>query len=49
MSWGGPEFIAGRSKISDEQWVALGAIEDDHEYYQLFSDTFGLDITVKPG
>jgi NAD(P)-dependent dehydrogenase (short-subunit alcohol dehydrogenase family) len=49
MSWGGPEFIAGRSKISDEQWVALGAIEDDHEYYQVFSDTFGLDITVKPG
>lgn len=48
MSWGWcPGFIAGRSKITDEQWVALGAIEDDDEYYQVFSDTFGLDISVK--
>lgn len=27
--------------------MALGAIEDDDQYYQVFSDTFGLDITVK--
>ncbi len=45
VSWGGPESIAGRSRITDEQWVALGTIEDDDEYYQSYSDTFGIDIT----
>ncbi len=47
VSWGGPELIAGRSEITDEQWVALGAIEDDDEYYQAFSTTFGVDITPR--
>jgi len=45
MSWGGPEILSGRRKISDEQWVALGAIEEDDEYYRVFSETFGVDIT----
>jgi NAD(P)-dependent dehydrogenase (short-subunit alcohol dehydrogenase family) len=45
MSWGGPEIVAGRKRINDEQWVALGAIEDDDEYYCAFSETFGIDIT----
>jgi NAD(P)-dependent dehydrogenase (short-subunit alcohol dehydrogenase family) len=45
VSWGGAETIKGRSKITDEQWVALGAIEDDDDYYRAFSDTFGIDIT----
>lgn len=47
VSWGGPEAITGRSKITDEQWVALGAIEDDDDYYRAYSDTFGIDITAK--
>jgi NAD(P)-dependent dehydrogenase (short-subunit alcohol dehydrogenase family) len=47
-SWGGAETIAGRSKITDEQWVALGAIENDDDYYRAYSDTFGIDITAKP-
>jgi len=46
VSWGGPEMITGRSAITDEQWVALGAIQDDDEYYRAFSDTFGIDITA---
>ena len=44
VSWGGPELITGRSAITDEHWVALGAIEDDEEYYKAYSDTFGIDI-----
>ena len=49
VSWGGPETINGRSKITDEQWVALGAIKDDDDYYRAYSDTFGIDITAKQG
>ncbi len=47
VSWGGRETISGRSKITDEEWVALGAIEDDDDYYRAYSDTFGIDITAK--
>jgi NAD(P)-dependent dehydrogenase (short-subunit alcohol dehydrogenase family) len=47
VSWGGPELITGRSEITDEQWVALGAIEDDGDYYKAYSDTFGIDITAR--
>ena len=44
VSWGGPEFIAGRQKMSDEEWVALGAHTDDADYYAGFQSAFGLDI-----
>ena len=44
VSWGGPEFIAGREKMSDEEWVALGAHADDADYYAAFQSAFGLDI-----
>ena len=44
VSWAGPEFIAGREKMSDEEWVALGAHVDDADYYAAFQSTFGLDI-----
>ena len=47
VSWGGPECIAGRARMTDEEWVALGAIEDDAEYYDAFSERFGIDI--RPG
>jgi NAD(P)-dependent dehydrogenase (short-subunit alcohol dehydrogenase family) len=45
VSWGGPEILARRPQITDEQWVALGAIPDDDDYFRAFSDTFGVDIT----
>lgn len=45
VSWGSPEILARRPRISDEQWVALGAIANDDDYYRAFSDTFGIDIT----
>jgi hypothetical protein len=46
VSWGGPELITGRSTITDEQRMALGAIDNDDHYYRAFSQTFGIDITV---
>ncbi len=42
--WGGPELSANRALVSDEDWVALGAIEDDDEYKARFTELFGLDI-----
>jgi NAD(P)-dependent dehydrogenase (short-subunit alcohol dehydrogenase family) len=44
VSWGGPELIAGRAAMTDEEWVALGAIADDDEYYDRFSTAFGVDV-----
>ncbi|MDA3037980.1 MAG: SDR family oxidoreductase [Actinomycetota bacterium] len=42
--WGGPELSTNRALVSDEDWVALGAIEDDDEYRARFSELFELDI-----
>ena len=44
MSWGGAELVEGRARLDDADWVALGAIEDDAEYYDRFQEHFGLDI-----
>jgi NAD(P)-dependent dehydrogenase (short-subunit alcohol dehydrogenase family) len=46
VSWGSAEIIAGRTAISDEQWVEIGAIADDAEYAARFSEVFGVDITT---
>ena len=43
-SWGGPELVNGRTKLSDEEWVAIGDVTDDEEYYARFERAFGLDI-----
>jgi len=43
-SWGGQELIAGRQRMSDEDWVALGAVTDDEEYRKRFQEAFGVDI-----
>jgi NAD(P)-dependent dehydrogenase (short-subunit alcohol dehydrogenase family) len=48
VSWGGPEILAGRQRITDEQWIALGNIADDDEYYRAFHDTFGFEIAPRP-
>lgn len=42
--WGGAELAGTRAAVSDEDWVALGAIEDDPEYEARFEELFGLDI-----
>ena len=44
VSWGGPEIVAGRGAMSDEDWVRLGLPDDDDEYYTNFHAAFGVDI-----
>lgn len=44
VCWAGPEFIAAREAMTDEEWVALGAHVDDADYYAAFKSTFGIDI-----
>lgn len=48
VSWGGPEIIAGRAALSDEDWVAMGTIADDGEYAERFREVFGVDISTVP-
>ena len=44
VSWGGPEILAGRAAMADEDWVALGTVTDDDEYHARFEKVFGVDI-----
>jgi NAD(P)-dependent dehydrogenase (short-subunit alcohol dehydrogenase family) len=46
VSWGGPEIIGGRARLSDEDWVAMGAVTDDADYIARFRDAFGVDIST---
>ncbi len=43
-AWGGPELCAARGRISDADWIALGALEDDEAYYERFAELFGLEL-----
>jgi len=43
-SWGAAASISGREQMTDVEWVGLGAIADDAEYYARFDELFGLDI-----
>ncbi|MEQ1873671.1 MAG: SDR family oxidoreductase [Ilumatobacteraceae bacterium] len=44
VSWGAKELIDGRAAMTDEDWVALGNIDDDSDYSQAFAERFGLEI-----
>jgi NAD(P)-dependent dehydrogenase (short-subunit alcohol dehydrogenase family) len=46
VSWGGHELVDGRAAMTDRDWVAMGALADDDEYYRDFADKFGLDLRV---
>ena len=47
-AWGGAELPAGRARMTDEEWVALGAVDDDEAYYEHFQRLFGLVIQPCP-
>jgi NAD(P)-dependent dehydrogenase (short-subunit alcohol dehydrogenase family) len=44
VSWGAKEIIDGRAQMTDAQWVAMGAWDDDDAYYDDFADKFGLEL-----
>jgi NAD(P)-dependent dehydrogenase (short-subunit alcohol dehydrogenase family) len=44
VSWGSAAMIAGRLRMSDAEWVAMGALESDAAYYDAFERHFGVDI-----
>lgn len=46
-SWGAEGILNGRAAMSDEDWVALGAHEEDDDYYAGFKQYFGVDIAPK--
>ncbi len=48
-AYGGEELAERRNWLSDAEWIELGAAADDAEYYRLFDEAFGLDITPPPG
>ncbi len=46
VSWGGAEIVAGRARMSDEEWVALGRVESLDHYIAAFAEAFGVDIST---
>jgi len=44
VSWGAQGMIEGRRRMSDEEWVAIGALEKDGDYYDAFQRHFGVSI-----
>jgi NAD(P)-dependent dehydrogenase (short-subunit alcohol dehydrogenase family) len=43
-AWGGRELAEGRARISDADWIGLGAAKDDDTYYSDFLRLFDLDL-----
>jgi len=41
--------LAGRGRVSDEQWVALHALERSEEFFARWADVFGIDPTPRGG
>jgi hypothetical protein len=37
-------MTTGRARMSDEDWIGLGAARDDEAYYDEFPRLFGLDL-----
>jgi hypothetical protein len=37
--------VDGRAAMTDEQWVELGAVQDDPAYFEAFKSSFGVDIS----
>ena len=46
VSWGSKEIIAGRDRLSDADWLALGRSQTLDDYMAAFNDAFGVDIST---
>jgi len=46
VSWGARELLESRLRVSDADWVGLGAVDTDEEYVAGFRRLFGLDIAT---
>ena len=46
VSWGGRGIVEGRARMTDEQWVELGRIDDFGEYIAAFEHYFGTDLST---
>jgi NAD(P)-dependent dehydrogenase (short-subunit alcohol dehydrogenase family) len=46
VSWGSQEIIAGRERLSDADWLALGRTETLNDYMAAFNVAFGVDIST---
>jgi len=44
VSWGCEGMIEGRRRMTDAEWVAMGALESDADYYDAFEKYFGVRI-----
>jgi NAD(P)-dependent dehydrogenase (short-subunit alcohol dehydrogenase family) len=44
VSWGGAELAELHDRIDHSDWIAMGAIDEDEDYYRAFHDVFGLDL-----
>jgi NAD(P)-dependent dehydrogenase (short-subunit alcohol dehydrogenase family) len=44
VSWGGAELAELHDRIDDSDWIAMGAVEEDDDYYERFHQVFGLDL-----
>lgn len=44
--WGAHVLTSALESVSDEDWIALGAIGDNAEYRRQFSELYGLDIRL---
>lgn len=49
VGWGAEQIAGGRRRMTDEEWVALGAATDDEEYYADFERVFGIAIAPSGG
>lgn len=41
-------YAAGRARLTDEEWIAASAIEDDEAYFDRMREVFGADLYRKP-
>lgn len=48
-AYGATELAEGRARMSDDEWIALGAAASDDDYYDRFEQAFGLDIRPDTG